>query len=142
MSRKSYVHVVESKIEHAMYNTRLTILFCRDEDRKFWDESESVDANNMLSEVLVIEKENAIMKSNFTLKNDVFWDMSDEEIFNDSQDVENSERFLKPLQQKDLDNLKRKAFSLSSRFGVNITPVARGVRGVRTNPPLKTNKHY
>lgn len=63
----------------------------------------------MLSEVLVIEKENAIMKSNFTLKNDVFWDMSDEEIFNDSQDVENSERFLKPLQQKDLDNLKRKA---------------------------------
>lgn len=63
----------------------------------------------MLSEVLVIEKENAIMKSNFTLKNDVFLDMSDEEIFNDSQDVENSERFLKPLQQKDLDNLKRKA---------------------------------
>ena len=47
----------------------------------------------MLSEVLVIEKENAIMKSNFTLKNDVFLDMTDEEI----QDVENSERFLKPL---------------------------------------------
>ena len=49
----------------------------------------------MLSEVLVIEKENAIMKSNFTLKNDVFLDMSDEEISNDSQAVENSERFLK-----------------------------------------------
>lgn len=75
----------------------------------------------MLSEVLVIEKENAIMKSNFTLKNDVFLDMFDEKISNDSQDVENSERFLKPLQQKDLDNLKRKAFSLSSRFGVNIS---------------------
>ena len=40
----------------------------------------------MLSEVLVIEKENAIMKSNFTFKNDVFWYMSDEEIFNDSQE--------------------------------------------------------
>ena len=79
-----------------------------------WDESESVNAKNVLSEVLVIEKENANIKSNFTLKSDVFLDTSDEEIFNSSQDVENSERFLKPLQQKDLDNLKRKAFLLSN----------------------------
>ena len=48
---------------------------------------------------------------NFNWKSDVFSDISDEEIVNANQDVENIERFLKYLQQKDLDDLIRKGLS-------------------------------
>ena len=72
---------------------------------KFRDESESVNTDNVLIDVLDLEKENPNMMPNFNLKSDVFSDISDEEIVNASRDVENIERFLKPLQQKDLDDL-------------------------------------
>ena len=74
-------------------------------DLKFRDESERVNTDNVLSDVLDLEKENPNMMPNFNLKSYVFSDISDEEIVNASQDVENIERFLKPLQQKDLDDL-------------------------------------
>ena len=48
---------------------------------------------------------NPNMMSNFNLKSDSFSDISDKEIVNASQDVENMERFPKPLKQKDLDDL-------------------------------------
>ena len=51
------------------------------------------------------------MMPNFNWKSDVNSDISDEEIVNANQDVENIERFLKPLQQKDLDDLIRKRIS-------------------------------
>ena len=48
---------------------------------------------------------NPNMMPNFNLKSDSFPDISDKEIVNASQDVENMERFPKPLKQKDLDDL-------------------------------------
>ena len=78
---------------------------------KFRDKRESVHTDNVLSDVLDIEKENPNMMPNFNLKSNVFSDISDEEIVNASQDVENIERFLKPLQQNDLDDLIRKGLS-------------------------------
>ena len=67
---------------------------------KFRDESESVNTDNVLSDVLDIEKENPNMMPNFNLKSDLFSDISDEEIVNASQDVENIERFLKTFAAK------------------------------------------
>ena len=60
---------------------------------KFRDESESVNTDNVLSDVLDIEKENPNMMPNFNLKSDVLKisDISDEEIVNANQDVENIE---------------------------------------------------
>ena len=58
------------------------------------DESESVNTDNVLSDVLDIEKKNPSMMPNFNVKSDVFSDISDEDIVNASQDVENIERFL------------------------------------------------
>ena len=54
---------------------------------KFRDESESVNTDNVLSDVLDIEKENPNMMPNFNLKSDVFSDISDEEIVNASQEA-------------------------------------------------------
>ena len=45
---------------------------------KFRDESESVNTDNVLSDVLDIEKENPNMMPNFNLKSDLFSDISDE----------------------------------------------------------------
>ena len=42
------------------------------------DESESVNTDNVLSDVLDIEKENPNMMPNFNEKSDVFSDISDE----------------------------------------------------------------
>ena len=58
------------------------------------DESESVNTDNVLSDVLDIEKKNPSMMPNFNVKSDVFSDISDEDIVNASQDVENIEPFL------------------------------------------------
>ena len=58
-------------------------------DLKIRDESERVNTDNVLSDVLDLEKENPNMMPNFNLKSYVFSDISDEEIVNASQDVEN-----------------------------------------------------
>ena len=42
------------------------------------DKSESVNTDNVLSDVLDIEKENPNMMPNFNVKSDVFSDISDE----------------------------------------------------------------
>jgi hypothetical protein len=46
-------------------------------------------------------------KPNFYVQINIFSNISDEELINSSQDVESMSRFLKPLNQQDLDALVR-----------------------------------
>jgi hypothetical protein len=79
---------------------------------KFQQVSES-DANtdSVLNDILDMEGEKEIPKPNFDVQINLFSDVSDEELINSSQDVERISRFLKPLNQQDLDALIQSGLS-------------------------------
>jgi hypothetical protein len=80
---------------------------------KFQEPEDAQNTDGILSDILDLEAETGKIqnKADFDLKMVPLSDISDEELTNASQDVENIERFLKPLNQEELDELLKKGLS-------------------------------